>query len=73
MSDEDTDDIRDEWLRHPFTLSRKEALKKEALLQRNQLHAVCSTSSDPEVRGHYAKYLELEAQVVIFDRGGKKK
>jgi hypothetical protein len=73
MSDDDSDDLREDWLRHPFTLSRKEALKKDADIQRKVLFGACGESSDPKVRGHYAKFLELEAQVLIFERGGKKK
>lgn len=72
MSDDD-DDVREEWLRHPFTLNRKEALKKEANLQQKVLFGACSKSTDAEVRGQYMRYLELESEALIFERGGKKK
>lgn len=66
------DELRDEWLRHPFTINRRDALKRDAEKQFRNLMGACEKSSDPEVRGQYRQYVELQAMAIVFERGGKK-
>jgi hypothetical protein len=66
------EELREEWLRHPFTQSRREALEREAGKQLTELFGACEKSTDPEVRGQYRRYIELSAMAIVFKRGGKK-
>ncbi len=71
--EEEINELRADWLAHPYTLGWLKASQENAEKAKKQLFADCSKSDDAVVRAAYAKYIELEVVAEWFRTGGKKK
>jgi hypothetical protein len=67
----EVDEEREQWLRNPVTVAIKVSFRRMLSDQQSQLFATCNKTSDPEVRGAYARYLELGRMVGMLDKGPK--
>ncbi len=70
VEEEDEDDeAKVAWLRSEITGGIRESVRKNVKNQLAHLHAACGQSTDPEVRGAYAKYHELRVMLAMLEEG----
>jgi hypothetical protein len=70
--DDDKQILRRDWLQHEYTLGWSRSADKDAENARKLMLSCCARSTDPEVRGAYNKWLELETISVFLKNGAKK-
>lgn len=70
--DDDKQILRRDWLQHEYTLGWSKSADSDAAISKKHLMGACARSTDPEVRGAYNKWLELETISVFLKNGVKK-
>ncbi len=63
---EEEHELREEWLRHPWTQAQKRAYEKKRDEAYKSLVTACRNSSDPKVIGAYAHYEQIGVWVKIL-------
>lgn len=75
MEDENLDELRSSWDRHPLTLHTAKLLETQLEVALHELKGACAESSDPGVSAAYARYAALGENLQFFKhqraRGGR--
>jgi hypothetical protein len=69
MSDVNRDDLRQDWVDHPYASIARRRLDDLIAAAKSNLNAACSTSTDPKVRGAYDRVKALESAIDIVSKG----
>lgn len=67
--EDELDEEKQAWLQNPMTNAVRESVRKNVRIQQSELFAACMKSTDPDVRGAYMKYRELQVMQAMLEEG----